>query len=310
MHIYQDVSHFRAPYKSLLSVAGFGADTIDMAAAWAAMTEVDVNGERWWRLATAKIIWANMASQLCVVQGTPTADSGCFTILDPPVSVVGGFPPQGLIQSGVTVNGAVYASVENAIPSTTSPKLLCASKTPASPGAQFARIYPAPAYLAAVPYTPAAVQPGVAPAGDTDWLENLAIVAGIAVGLGVAAWALKKYSKRGGPLSGKLAVPNKRRPSRKIAAATRHLLRMAKLRRGHKHKVARPSLKGRSMYLVQSKMDWGWATEVTRKGYKAAVTAAEDIAFGADPRDTTVRVVNASTGKVRTTMRGGGTSHI
>ena len=210
------------------AIYGFGQDAsaIDVAAAWSAMTEVDVNGERWWRLPVAQTIWANMASQIAVEAAAPSASMACFTILDPPVTAVKQAPTQEVVSGLIQLGSAVYANIVNAIPSATASKIVCATlpkigaaPLPSSPGAQFARMYPAPATLTQAPYAaaavqplpvyptpgdevPAVVQPGAPSTGMSTETKGLIVAGAAVVGLG-AIWAWSKYGK-------KRAVPNRR----------------------------------------------------------------------------------------------------
>jgi len=135
---------------------GLGQDVpqIDPGDTWEALTEVDINGERWWRLQVAKVLWANMGTQAAVSADAPSASTGCFTLVDQPVSVVDPYIPQEIISGGMRFGLVVYANMANAIPSVMVPKVLCTSTTPKSPpDATFARMYPAPGDLSQAPYT-------------------------------------------------------------------------------------------------------------------------------------------------------------
>jgi len=214
------------------SLRGLGQDAsgVDIAAAWSSMTEVDVNGERWWRLPVAQTIWANMASEIATEAAAPSASMSCFTILDPPVTAAKQAAPQDVVSGLIGLGSAVYANIVNAIPAANAAKMVCATlpvigvaPVPNSPGAQFARMYPAPATMTQAPYAAAAVQPapvyptpgdevpavqpGVPSTGMSTTTKGL-IVAGAAVaGLGVI-WAIGKYGK-------KHAVANRRRGHRR-----------------------------------------------------------------------------------------------
>jgi hypothetical protein len=192
-------------------IKGLGQDAsqIDPGDTWEAMTEVDINGERWWRLQVAKVLWANMGNQVAVLAASPTANLLCYTLLDQPVAVVNPTIPQQIAAATMSSGYALYANMANAIPAVMAPKMMCVSYVPKSPpDATFARMYPAPGNLSQAPYTAAAVQPppgpppvpGAPPAeagpgGMTTGTKGLIVAGAAIVGLG-AIWAWQKYGKK------------------------------------------------------------------------------------------------------------------
>lgn len=230
MHIYQDTSHFRAPYKSLLSVAGFGQEAPVAAPSTFEVSQMQINavapvgpdGIRRYTPATAALLLKNLQQWNAIQQGLPntvkvepyTKEQLDAAKVSPEVAaIVEAGNGAAWTRRKVSEGFAVYAPISLVWPTTEAMAAgVYLGVTPYTDKASMvaASALPIGAYLA---------EPGSIPDSDTDWLENLAIVAGITVGLGLAAWAFKKYSKRGGPLGGKLAVPNARRlgPRRRVS---------------------------------------------------------------------------------------------
>jgi len=189
---------------------GLGQDVpqIDPGDTWEALTEVDINGERWWRLQVAKVLWANMGNQVAVPLEATSANAICFSLIDQPNTVVDPYVPQTIITGGLPYSVYPYANMANAIPAAMTPKVLCVSAAPKSPpDATFARMYPAPGNLSQAPYTAAAVQlppgpppvPGAPPAaagpgGMNTGTKGLIVAGAAIVGLG-AIWAWNKYKR-------------------------------------------------------------------------------------------------------------------
>ena len=205
MHIYQDTSHFRAPYKSLLSVAGFGADA---AAPGFEVTPMQINavapvgpdGIRRYTPATAAVLMKNL-EQWKTTSVTPGPGRGDVVKVEPftqlelesaKTKTEAELATAGIVTGALWVKMmvaqgfAVYAPLSLVWP--TQPAMdagIYMGVTPYKDKAamQAASALPIGAYLA---------EPG-AMDEDGDWLENIAIAAGITVGVGLAVWALRKY---------------------------------------------------------------------------------------------------------------------
>jgi len=224
MHIYQDTSHFRAPYKSLLSVAGFGQEAPVAAPSTFEVTPMQMNaaapmgadGIRRYTPASAAQLMKNLEQWNTIQQAAGVVKVEPYTQAqldagktDPAIaSFMAASNGAAWTRARVAEGNAVYAPFSLMWP--TQPAMdagIFLGTTPYTDKAamQALSALPIGAYLA---------EPGALDE-DGEWLENIAIAAGITVGVGLAVWALRKYMKRGGPLEGKLSVPNKRlTPSR------------------------------------------------------------------------------------------------